>query len=444
MCGNAAAEATALTEHAMARPDPSHTTGVTRRQVLKHMAGTGAALAWGITPRAAAASPQDIQHIVLVTMENRSFDHFLGWVPGAEGRQAGLTYLDRAGQPQATYTLAPDYQGCDHPDPDHSYDGGRLEYNHGACDGWLRAGDNDAYAIGYYTADDLPLYAGLAQHWLTCDGYFAAIMAPSYPNRIYQHAAQTDRLDQSLAISSLPTIWDRLAAHGLEGRYYYTDVPTLALWGTKYRAIAHPLLRFLADCRAGTLPHVAFVDPKFLGAALGTSWDDHPHADIRNGQAFVNLIYKAVVSSPNWPNTVLVITYDEWGGFFDHVPPPAAAPLPPADQAAGHQDGLRGFRVPAFLISPWTPRGTVGHGLYDHTSVLRLIEWRWELPPLTVRDATANNLADLLDFSHPQLEAPTIAVPGLTWPQICLDVLSVPSPWEGLRHLARSAGFLTD
>ena len=427
----------------MAQPDPSPTLGVTRRHVLTHLAAAGTALAVGITPRAAAASPQDIQHIVLVMMENRSFDHILGWVPGADGQQAGLTYLDRAGQPQATAALAPDYQGCSHPDPDHSYEGGRFEYNSGACDGWLRAGENDGYAIGYYTRQDLPLYAGLAQHWLTCDGYFAAIMAPSYPNRIYQHAAQTDRIDQSLAISSLPTIWDRLATHGLEGRYYYTDVPTLALWGTKYRSISHHLLRFLADCQEGMLPHIAFVDPKFLGAALGISWDDHPHADIRNGQAFVNLIYEAVVTSPNWPNTVLVITYDEWGGFFDHVPPPAA-PLPPADQAAGHQDGLRGFRVPTFLVSPWTPRGTVGHGLYDHTSVLRMIEWRWDLPPLTVRDATANNLADLLDFSHPQLEAPTFAVPGLTWPQVCPAPLSVPSPWDGLRHLARRSGFLTD
>jgi len=235
----------------MARLDPSPTTGVTRRHVLTHLAAAGTTLALGVTPRVAAASPQDIEHIVLVTMENRSFDHFLGWVPGADGQQAGLTYLDAAGQPHATYALAPDYQGCSHPDPDHSYDGGRIEYNDGACDGWLRAGENDAYAIGYYTADDLPLYAGLAQHWLTCDGYFAAIMAPSYPNRIYQHAAQTDRIDQSLAISSLPTIWDRLATHGLEGRYYYTDVPTLALWGTKYRSISHHLPRFLAIASRG-------------------------------------------------------------------------------------------------------------------------------------------------------------------------------------------------
>jgi phospholipase C len=86
----------------------------------------------------------------------------------------------------------------------------------------------------------------------------------------------------------------------------------------------------------------------------------------------------------------------------------------------------------------------VGHGLYDHTSVLRMIEWRWDLPPLTVRDATANNLADLLDFNHPQLEAPAFAVPGITRPQVCLVAPSVPNPWEGLRQLARSAGFFTD
>jgi hypothetical protein len=91
----------------------------------------------------------------------------------------------------------------------------------------------------------------------------------------------------------------------------------------------------------------------------------------------------------------------------------------------------------------WTPHGAVGHGLYDHTSVLRLIEWRWELPPLTVRDATANNLADLLDFSHPQLEAPAFAVPGITPHQVCPVASAVPTPWEGLRHLARRAGFRT-
>ena len=96
-----------------------------------------------------------IEHVVLLMMENRSFDHFLGWMPGADGRQAGLSYVDNSGIAHSTYPLAPDYQGCAHPDPDHSYEGGRIEYNNGACDGWLRAGANDEYAIGYYGANDL-------------------------------------------------------------------------------------------------------------------------------------------------------------------------------------------------------------------------------------------------------------------------------------------------
>lgn len=234
-------------------------------------------------------------------------------MPGAAGQQAGLAYSDSSGVSYATYPLAPDYQGCSHPDPDHSYGGGRVEYNAGACDGWWR--DNDVYAIGYYTPADLPFHAAAAQHWLSCDGDLAAILAPTYPNRLYQHAGQTDRIDDSHQISALPTIWDRLAASGLRGRYYYTDTPVTALWGTKYRAITAHVTQFLAACRAGTLPHVAYVDPKFINNTAGTSWDDHPHADIRHGQAFLATIYNAVVSSPAWPHTILVINYDEWGGF---------------------------------------------------------------------------------------------------------------------------------
>ena len=194
--------------------------------------------------------------------------------------------------------------------------------------------------------------------------------------------------------------------------------------------------------RNGTLPHVAFVDPKFINEDSGTSADDHPHADIRNGQAFLNMIYNAVVSSPAWPQTILVINYDEWGGFFDHVPP-TAAPIPLADRKAGNQDGLRGFRVPNFIISPWTPRGTVGHGLYDHTSVLRMIEWRWDLPPLTVRDATANNLANLLDFTQTNLEAPAFDVPPGPFGGECPPTPSIPNKWDGLRQLAKRYGFTT-
>src|SRR5204862_8278970 len=161
----------------------------------------------------------------------------------------------------------------------------------------------------------------------------------------------------------------------------------------------------------GNLPQVAFVDPRVVDEPSGTSGDDHPHADIRNGEAFLNLIYTAVTSGPAFNHTVLVINYDEWGGFFDHVPPPTA-PIPDADVAAGNTDGRLGFRTAALVVAPWAPAGAVSHVQFDHTSVLRMIEWRWGLDPLTVRDASANNLADALDFSRVRPHLPLFAVPA--------------------------------
>jgi phospholipase C len=422
-----------------------------RRRFLGGIAATTGAFALGGISMAASARPKSprpeasgIEHVVVVMMENRSFDHFLGWLPGADGKQAGLSYVDRAGTLQATHPLAPDFQGCGHPDPDHSYEGGRVEYNHGACDGWLQAGQNDTYSIGYYTQQDLSFYGAAAPQWLTLDRYFASIMAETFPNRIYQHAAQTDRIDNTPVVSTLPTIWDRLAAKGLTGRYYFSDVPVLALWGAKYVPISRSFPQFLFDCATNNLPQVSFVDPRFLGADAGTSDDDHPHADIRNGQAFVDLVYKAVTLSKGWPKTVLVINYDEWGGFFDHVPPPTA-PIPDADKIAGNADGLLGFRVPSLLIAPTAPRNSVSSMTFDHTSILKMIEWRWGLEPLTVRDASANNLAEALDFSQKRGPAPQFAVPSGPFGSVC-----PPSPlarsasadkWLVLQSMARSYGW---
>ncbi len=350
-----------------------------------------------------------IEHVVLVMMENRSFDHFLGWLPRAKGRQAGLTYFDRLGVPRQTYPLFPDYQGCGHPDPDHSYEGGRVEYNNGACDGWLRAGNNDIYSIGYYTQSDLPFFGQAAPDWTTLDTYFAATMGPTFPNRFYQHAAQTDRISNTPQLSTLPTIWDRLAQKGLTGRYYFGNLPFLGLWGAKYASIIRPYAEFLLDCATGALPQVSFVDPTFTADPFEGN-DDHPHDDIRNGEALLDQIYSAVTSGPNWPHTILVINFDEWGGFFDHVPPTVAPDVNPAT-------ALRGFRVPCLIISPWSVRGLASSRasshVYDHTSILKMIEWRWRLKPLTVRDATARNTAELLNFKRPDLFArPFIVPPG--------------------------------
>jgi phospholipase C len=375
-------------------------------------------------------------------MENRSFDHFLGWLPNADGKQAGLTYYDAANQPHPTYELAPDFQGCAHPDPDHSYTGGRQEYDGGKNDGWLRAGSNDIYSIGFYGQGDLAFIGPAAAQFTTFDRYFPAILSQTFPNRIYQHAGQTDRISNTFTPSTLPTIWDRLAEKGLRGRYYYSDLPFLGLWGPKYVGISHLIAQFFADAASGDLPEVAFVDGQFAQEATGTGNDDHPHGDVRNGEDFMNKVYSAVVHSPEWKDTVLVINFDEWGGFFDHVPPPIG-PISEITRAAGDVDGRLGFRVPALLISPWSPRGRVSHRQYDHTSVLRMIEWNWGLAPLAVRDATVNNLADELDFAHKQLSAPSFAVPP--------GPFGVPCPSTGpgngvaelapLADLARQYGF---
>jgi phospholipase C len=356
-----------------------------------------------------------------------------------------LSYLDAQGAAHSTHPLAPDYQGCGHPDPDHSYTGGRIEYDNGRCDGWLRAGQNDDYAIGYYTQSDLRFLGRAAPAWTTCDRYFAAIMAETFPNRIYQHAAQTDRIDNSTALTTLPTIWDRLAARGVAARYYFNDIPMLALWGAKYIPISRPFVSFLGACATNTLPAVSFVDPSFLGEASGTSSDDHPHADVRRGEAFLNLVYTAVAASPAWRSTVLIITYDEWGGFFEHVPPPTA-PIPPADVIAGNEDGRLGFRVPCVIASPFARRAYVASTPFDHTSILRFIEWRWGLDPLTERDATANNLADELDFNGRVEAPPFFFVPpgpfgGACPPAASITVESETQRWLEVRDLGRTFGW---
>ena len=150
---------------------------------------------------------------------------------------------------------------------------------------------------------------------------------------------------------------------------------------------------------------MSYVDPRFLDEGSGTSGDDHPHADIRVGQSFISSIYNAVTSSPQWDRTMFVITYDEWGGFFDHVPPGLAPDHNPKARR-------RGFRVPSIVISPRARRHYVAHDVYDHTSVLKAIEWRFGLAPLTTRDAHARNLAEVLDFTRSaDATAPQWSVP---------------------------------
>ena len=435
---------------------------ITRRQLL---AGTGAATVAaataGVTSRLGAFAASSgalptpntsgLDHIVFVCMENRSFDHFLGWLSGADGKQAGLSYPDDHGVLHPTHHLAPDWQGCGFNDPDHSYAGGRRQFNGGKCDGF-RKSPNDDYAIGYYTEADLPLYGPLLKVATTFDRYFCSILGPTYPNRFYTHAAYTDRLDNYMRFSTLPTIWDRLAGAGVSAHYYFGDTPFIGLWGQKYISIAERHEAFFAAAASGTLPSFSYIDPYFLGEDQGASNDDHPHADIRRGQAFISEIALAMVNSPLWSKSALVVTYDEWGGFFDHVAPPL---LPDDHDPHGltHNEHSRaGFRVPAIVLSPFARRGYVGHNVYDHTSVLKMLEWRFGLTPLTARDAAARNLAEALDFAHPDASVPSLPIVPDPGPQLCgaspaSAGASAPVPttdedhWADLREMLRTNGW---
>jgi phospholipase C len=414
--------------------------------------------------QASLPTPEDsgIEHIVAVMMENRSFDHFLGWLPNAEGMQAGLTYLDSAGVSHATHALAPDFQGCSHPDPDHSYEGGRVQYDGGTMDGFLRSGKNDDYVIGYYVEADRPLFNALARNYTTLDHSFCSILGPTFPNRLFLHAAQTDRLfnllpnPPEIPFATLPTIWDSLLAAGVSARYYWSNIPFLLLWGNKYflNGITTPFPNigsFVNDAQNGTLPAVSFVDPAFTGfSAPGTTNDDHPPADIRAGDAFLADIFQAVTTG-SWSNTVLIVTYDEWGGFFDHVVPPRAAAAngtSDIDQYQVNGKTLLGFRVPTIVASPFSrgePDDPKVKGMtFDHTSILKLIEWRFGLEPLTARDASHDiqNLARALNFHTPNAGVPNLPHPTAPAQTPCIQPDPPPpsnladstNPWPSVRN----------
>jgi phospholipase C len=401
---------------------------VNRRDFIRSVAGVSAASLSVASKSAAQSLPapavSGIEHIIVVMMENRSFDHFLGWLPGANGNQAGLSYQDSSGEEHPTYELTT-FVGCSHPDPDHSYAGGRSEYDDGKMDGWLRTTTNDVFCIGYYAEKDLPFFSALARSFTTLDNYFPSILASTFPNRVFQHAAQTDRLSNTIDISTLPTIWDRLAAAGISHKYYYSNVPFLALWGAKYVGMSALFADFLVDAASGNLPAVSFLDPRFTILDDGEGNDDHPHADVRAGEAFLGQVYQAVTSGPGWPNTVLVVNRDEWGGFYDTVVPPRVIAPNNIDTDLVNGNALLGCRVPVVIVSPFsggktaTPR--IDSNLYDHTSVLKLIEWRYNLPPLTARDASNEiaNLALALNFSNPDYSVPSLPLVTRPAPTPC-------------------------
>jgi phospholipase C len=370
--------------------------------------------------RLPSPSNMPIDTFVVLMMENRSFDHYFGWRPGADGQNAGLQYPDDQGDLHPTHPLAPDYQGCGFNDPDHSWEGGRTQYNNGQLDGFRR-GDNDDYALGYYRRGEVGFLQPLAGAFTLYDRYFCSLLGPTWPNREYMHSAQSggnktnaSAEDAANAYNSgglyrWETIWDRLRARGISCTYYHSDLPFIAVFGSRYQAITKPVSQYYADAAAGNLPHVAFVDPPFLdgGGGNGLSGDEHPHGDIRIGQAFMSDVIHAFMESPQFRRGALFVNYDEWGGFFDHVCPR----LVPDDRQSKNLDnnfGITGFRVPGVAVSPYARRHHVSHLPVTHESILKLITHRFALGYLNKRHRYASNIGRSFDWENPNFDVPDV------------------------------------
>ncbi|MBI2168736.1 MAG: phospholipase [Actinobacteria bacterium] len=430
-----------------------------RREFLRTGALVGGAAYLGAKAPWALADPggasildhardEFVDTIVVLMMENRSVDHYLGWIATDEwflGRGVTFdgdqtqTFADPNGTLVDTYHLPSQsgeenpYRGCGHPDPGHGWDSGRRQMQ----SGFLAPGSgNDEFAVGYYQPEDVPLYGSLARRFTTFDRYHCSVLTSTFPNREYMHSAQsggihTNALPPQVGYNTgftWDTIWDRLNSAGMvpgvDTGYFFVDLPAILLWGPRMLPNMQHIEDFLARAASGTLPKVCFVDPGFT---TGMRTDDHPFADIRAGQKLVGDVVKAFVESPQWGRGVMFINYDEWGGFFDHVTPPTFRDnyegfVPPGQSTFGGGFERAGFRTPTMMLSPHAQKGHVDHAVYDHTSILRFIEWRYLAAPatsaptntvpswaLTLRDANANNIgASLVTTSDPEFHAPLL------------------------------------
>ena len=402
----------------------------------------------------------NIDHIVVLMMENRSFDHMLGYL----SKHGGRSDIDglRGGE-MNTYN-GKDYPSFLLPDttflqsPDHSHEGVNDQINGGKCDGFVTSfakkyPDVEPRRImGYHNAATVPVYNALAREFLICQRWFSAHPGPTFCNRFY---TLTGRLNRDSATGEFEddnftgdafkpvatrTILDHLTEQGVDWRYYehrYCFLRLFAQYTTDDHFIVDaddPMKGFFACAKAGTLPAVSFIDPNFIDEPDGQDNDDGAPADIAAGQNLIGRVVNAVMQGLKWQNTLLIITYDEHGGFYDHVNP---MNLPPPDTAkavsnTGHKSGDShyGLRVPTFVISPWVDQGKASDVVFDHTSIIKTIARRFmsaNPPDLGERVAAANDLSVVLR-SSPRQDMPSIPIPPAPAPRSAIARRAAPAP----------------
>ncbi len=357
----------------------------------------GAKVGDSLSLTAAQRAAIPIKHLVIVTQENRSFDHYFGRLPQAgkadlEGLPSNYTNPDKDGTQVKSYPLA---SGCLPADPPHQGTAMKAGWNGGKMDGFVKSAattTNDGhYVMGYYEQVDLPFYYFLAQTFAVSDHYFGSSLGGTWANRDYLYAGTSDGVTATGEKTiSVPTIYDAMDAAKITWGVYTDGSARQDCLGWKSsHAGLHKFSTFTAALKNGTLPQVSYVDPG------GDSQDEHPPNDIHGGENWGHSLYGAALASPLWSKMAIVYTYDESGGLADHLPPPKAC-IPSADQTDFDRLGIR---VPMILISPWARPGYVSHTTHDHTSTLRLIEALFDLPALTARDANADALFDMFNFN---------------------------------------------
>jgi phospholipase C len=360
-----------------------------------------------------------VEHVVILMMENHSFDdHF-----GRLGRGDGLKFA-KDGTP-LNYNPAPDggyilsFPMPNTATPEESMIGqnwntSHLCWDHGTNMGFAR--NCGPASMGYFTKAQLPFYYSLASHFPIGDRYFSSVMAQTYPNRRFLIAATAlgNVATNGSGISSMDapngTIFDRFDSYKISWKDYYPDVPTCGLFLPEFADNQHdgrlaPINDFLSDAAAGTLPQFSLVDPY-------TKYSEED-GDISIGEAYAARVIDAVLHSPRWKHTVMFLVYDEHGGWYDHVPPqPIVRPdnVPPEITVPPDQPGAydyTGFRVPCVVISPFVKRNFVSHVVHEHTSLLKFVETKWNLPAMTYRDANAGAMLEFFDFTgRPPFEHP--------------------------------------
>jgi phospholipase C len=383
-----------------------------------------------------------IQHIVVLMMENHSYDNKLGMLgrAGADGFKLGANGKPTAtnpaggGKTQHAFRMPTTCQlGSG---PSQTWGASHTAYDGGRNDGFVSA--SGAVAMGYWQKQDQPFYYSLASVFPIADRYFCSVLGQTFPNRRYLMAGTSLGMvndDQVWHLAPVAaeypkngTIFDKLNAHNISWKNYWSSTPTTLLWpylfvkdlANSERVVS--IDHFFKDAADGNLPGFCIVEPNF-----GDSSEENPQ-NVASGEAFAAKVIDAVMSGPKWGSTLLIWTYDEHGGYYDHVPPPAA--VPPGDVGPDTVSptwpffmhsydgfGRYGFRVPCAVVSPWARPNYVSHRVFDHTSILKLVETKWNLPALTKRDANANNMLDMLDLSRAAFAKP----PALAKPLVDTD-----------------------